>query len=413
MGIRTKKRRRHGTGLLLAVLMIIMVLTGCKGAPEKEKNLPEQTAVDISAGGSVQSRLPSAPVKKAGGGKFRIAYIDIDEYPVTGSVLYHILEGMKQDGWIQYDSLPFEEDKVDAKALIGWLARRDVGPYVEFDASADYYLAYEGEEAVKKSLVDHVKNKKDIDLAIAMGTWPGKFAKGLDLGIPLMVAGSVDPIGAGIVKSAEETGDENIWAQVDPAAFRRQLQFYYDTIRFKNIGMVYNDEIVASIPDYEKIAELNGFKISKIRIAKLESDRAEAKEKYYADLKEIYRKLIQEDKIDAYLINTDVITDDTKMRELFVMFYEARIPIFVQVGDNYIKNGAFMQVSPRDYKGMGAFMANRLGAVFNGAKPGELSQEYISSPYLSLNLDVAEKIGFTPSFEMLLSCENIYTGEKQ
>ena len=327
-------------------------------------------------------------------------------------MLYYVLESLKQDGWIQYDSLPMDPDNVDAKMLIDWLSKRDIGPYIEFVSDANYYLAYEGEEYVGNSLIQHV-NKGDIDLIFAMGTWPGRFVKSLNLNIPLMVYGSVDPIGAGIVESAENSGNENIWAQVDPSAFKRQLQFYYDTIPFTNIGMVFNDEIVASIPDYEKTAEANGFKITKVKIEKLESNNSEEKDQYYANLKEIYKKLVEEDKIDAYLINTDVITDDTRMKELFEIFYRHKIPVFVQVGDNYIKNGALMQVSPRDYKGLGAFVSNCIGAVFNGAKPGDLPQEYTSSPYLSLNLDVAEKIEFVPSFEMLLSCEYIYTSENE
>jgi len=409
------KNKKRFTGFILTFILLIslsLVFAGCHNPVDTLTEIPQQINVDTHESTSGLGRYPSSPVQKPGGGKFRIAYVDVDEYPATGSMLYYVIESLKQDGWIQYDSLPVSADNVDAKALINWLSERDIGPYIEFVSSANYYLAYEGEEAVGNSLIDHVKNKKDIDLVFAMGTWPGKFVKGLNLDIPVMVYGSVDPIGAGIVESAEDSGDPNIWAQVDPSAFTRQLQFYYDTIPFKNIGMVYNDEIVASIPDYEKTAAANGFTITKVKIAKLESDKEEDKDAYYQNLKNIYNKLVYEDNIDAYLINTDVITDDSRMADLFEIFYKEKIPVFVQVGDNYIKNGALMQVSPRDYKGLGAFVSNMIGAVLNGAKLGELPQEYTSSPYLSLNLDVAEKIGFTPTFEMLLSCEYIYTSEQ-
>jgi ABC-type uncharacterized transport system substrate-binding protein len=407
--VKNKKHFFNLISIFILFIFVLLVFAGCQNSVETSTEMPQQVNVDVHEGTSGLGRLPSSPVRKPGGGKFRIAYVDIDEYPATGSMLYYVIEHLKQDGWIQYDSLPVDADNVDAKALINWLSERDIGPYIEFVGSANYYLAYEGEEAVGNSMIDHVKNKKDIDLVFAMGTWPGKFVKSLHLDIPVMVYGSVDPIGAGIVKSAEDSGDPNIWAQVDPSAFTRQLQFYYDTIPFKKIGMVYNDEIVASIPDYEKTANANGFTIAKVKIEKLESDKEEDKDAYYQNLKNIYNKLVYEEKIDAYLINTDVITDDSRIADLFEIFYEEKIPVFVQVGDNYIKNGALMQVSPRDYKGLGAFVSNMIGAVLNGAKPGELPQEYTSSPYLSLNLDVAEKIGFTPSFEMLLSCEYIYT----
>ena len=407
-----KKRKFFLLKILMFVLVALVAVSGCGNGLEFGKSqAQQQLTVDVSSGVGM-NRLPSSPMEKPGGGKFRIAYVDIDPYPVTGSMLYYVLEGLKQDGWIQYDSLPVTSDNVDAKALVDWLSKRDLGPYIEFASSANYYLAYDGEEAVRKSLKEHAE-KKNIDLVFTMGTWPGKFVKSLQLGLPTMVYGSIDPIGAEIVKSAEDSGDKNIWAQVDPSAFTRQLQFYYNTIHFKNIGMVYNDEIIDSIPDYEKTAEAAGFKITKVKITKPVSDKPEDKDRYYANLKEIYRRLIQEDKIDAYLINTDIITDDLRIDDLFQIFYQAKIPIFVQIGDNFVQNGAFMLVSPRDYKGMGAFAANTIGAIFNGARPGDLTQEYVSSPYLSLNLNVAEKIGFTPSFEMLLSCEHIYTNQNQ
>ncbi|MDD2421595.1 MAG: ABC transporter substrate binding protein [Heliobacteriaceae bacterium] len=399
--------------IILLMGITIIALTGCETLSDSGKSQLQLTKVDTSAGAAKQNRFPSLPVQKPGGGKFRIAYVDIDEYPVTGGMLYYVVESLKKDGWIQYDSLPVNPENVDAKMLVNWLAERDLGPYMEFVGSANYYLAYEGEEAVGKSLVDHVRNKKDIDVILTMGTWPGTFIKNLNLEVPLLVYGCIDPIGAGIVRSAADSGNEKIWAQVDPSAFRRQLQFYFDTVPFKNIGMVYNDEVVASIADYELTAKANGFNITKVKIEKLSSENEGNKERYYSKLKEIYEQLIQEDKIDAYLINTDVVTDNSRMEELFKLFYEQKIPIFVQVGDNYIQNGAFMLVSPRDYKGLGAFVSYTLGAVCNGAKPGELPQEYTSSPYLSLNLDVADRIGFTPTFEMLLSSEYIYTSRKQ
>lgn len=403
-----KTRRLCLLMILMFVLVGALAVSGCGNGTEIAE---QKLAVDASAGAGIH-RFPSSPVKKPDGSKFRIAYVDIDPYPVTGSMLYYVLESLKQDGWVNYDSLPVSSDNVDAKALVDWLAKRDLGPYIEFDSTANYYLAYAGEAAVGTSLKQHAQNK-DIDLIIAMGTWPGKYVKGLNLGVPVIVYGSIDPIGAGIVKSAEDSGDKNIWAQVDPSAFTRQLQFYYNTTHFKNIGMVYNDEIIDSIPDYEKTAEAAGFKITKVKVPKFVSENPADENSYYASLKGIYSRLVQEDQIDAYLINTDIITDDSKIKDLFQGFYEAKIPIFVQIGDNFVQNGAFMLVSPRDYKGMGAFASNTIGAIFNGESPGNLPQEYVSSPYLSLNLDVAEKIGFTPSFEMLLSCEHIYTNQKQ
>lgn len=394
-----------------AALLAVFLVFACSGCSfSGSANKSKSTVVDVSGGGTLKDKFTSAPHKKADGSKFRIAYVDIDPYDVTGSMLYYVIENLKKEGWITYDSLPMSADKVDAGKLVEWLSEQNLGPYIQFVGNANYYLSFQGEDAVAESLRDHVNNKKDIDLIFAMGTWPGQFVKKLNLNVPTMVYGSLNPVSSGIIESSSNSGNKNLWAQTDTAAFTRQIEFYYNTIHFKNVGMVYNDEVVDAIPDYEMAAKKDGFSITKIKIDKLKSDNKADREVYYSNLAKIYEDLVKNKKIDAYLINTDIITDDSEISGLFKIFTEAKIPVFVQIGDNYVKYGAFMEVAPRDYKGLGSFVAYTIGAVLDGAEPEKLTQDYVSSPYLSINLDVAKKISFTPTFEMLMSSENIYAG---
>ena len=91
---------------------------------------------------------------------------------------------------------------------------------------------------------------------------------------------------------------------------------------------------------------------------------------------------------------------------------DANIPVVAQVGSAYVKGGAAMMiVDPRDAVGTGPFVSNIIGSVFNGSVPEDLEQEYVSSPFLTLNLDVADEIGYKPSFEMLIACEKIICSE--
>lgn len=403
-----KKGKLVFVKLLLSVILVGVCCSGCSFTEKKADGNAQNAIVDVS-GSAQQDRFPYLPKTRPGGGKYRVAYVDIDPYPVTGSMLYYVIENLKEKGWIKYDSLPMNPDNVDAGKLINWLSKQNLGPYMAFDADANYYIHYQNIAAVKQSLIDHVTKKKDVDLIFAMGTSPGLLVKSLNLNIPTIVYGSVDPIRSGIIKSANDSGNKNLWAQVDSTAYTRQLEFYYNTIHFKNIGMVYNDPVIAAIPAYEKAAKADHFKITKVQINELTSSKQSDKDAYYAKLKQIYRTLISKDKIDAYLINTDVITDDAQTKDLFSIFAKAKKPVFVQVGDNYVKNGAFMLVSPTDYKGLGSFVAYTMGAIFNGTSPENLPQDYVSSPYLSINLDTAKSLSYTPTFEMLMSCENIYS----
>ena len=129
---------------------------------------------------------------------------------------------------------------------------------------------------------------------------------------------------------------------------------------------------------------------------------------YYASISEACHKMVETDRIDAFILTTNVFTDEAKAREIFQVFFEAGIPVFAQVGSNFVQEGAcLMIVDTRDAVGCGPFISNIIGSVLNGSLPGELEQEFISSPYLTMNLDVADAIGFKPTYEMLIACEKI------
>lgn len=85
------------------------------------------------------------------------------------------------------------------------------------------------------------------------------------------------------------------------------------------------------------------------------------------------------------------------------------MPVFVQSGDNFVEDGCLLTVQILDPSDVGRFVANAIGKMFNGAKPSEVRQVYISTPYLILNMDSVKRLGIVPPFEMLISCEKIYS----
>lgn len=349
------------------------------------------------------------PIKKEGGGKFTLAYVDIDPYNETFRMLYYVIESLKDDGWISYDKLPFDpETDSDSLALMDWLADNATSEYMSFDKTAHYYTTVSTEEEIRTSLQQHIANK-DIDAILTMGTSPSAMVEGFGFDIPLLMYAVSDPVGSGLIVSAEDSGSEYYWAHVDSSAYARQMQYYFDTFRFKKIGSVYGDAIVSALPDYRTIAKQNRFSIAEYQ---LDRESFADEELYYTELSNIYRKMVNEDKVDAYILNTDVIPNAEKAAELMQIFYDAQIPVVAQVGSAYVKSGAaLMIVDPRDAVGAGPFVSNIIGSVFNGSKPCDLEQEYISSPFLTLNLDVADRIEYKPSFEMLIACEKIICSE--
>lgn len=393
---------------LCAVLAAVLCLSLCgcmeRGVGEQGDLVDVDSSGDNAAGNVARAYQPTT---KPDGSKFRIAYVDIDPYNVTFRQLYYAIENLKADGWLDYDTLPFDpEVDGDTQALINWLVDNDRSPYLEFVKDANYYTYMDPaiEEEVKASLIRHCTVDQDIDLILTMGTSPSALVKSLNLDVPLLMYGVADPIGSGLINSAEDSGGDYLWAHVDPSAYSRQMQYYYDTFEFTNIGTIYGDEIIASMPEYREVAAQNGFALTEYKIERSYADESA----YYAAIEEACYKMVSQDKVDAFILTTNVFVDETIARETLDIFFEHGIPVFAQVGSNFVAEGAcLMIVDTRDAVECGPFISNIIGSVLNGALPGDLEQEYISSPYLTFNLDVADRIGFKPPYEMLIACEKI------
>lgn len=386
---------------LICAALICAVVCGCDNTVAQTAGIVEVTGRDDTG-----DTRANHPVNKKDGSKFKLAYVDEDPNNELFRMLYYLIECLKADGWITYDRLPFDPDTdSDTVKLMNWLADHAQSEYMEFDKTVHFYTSTSTKKEIYETLKQHIKIDGDIDAILTMGTSPSEMVKGFNFDIPLLMYGVSDPIASKLVISAEDSGDWRYWAHVDSSGYSRQMQYYYDTFHFKNIGSVYVDEIVCALPYYCAVAEQNGFKITKER---LEIDFFEDEDKYYEELLRIYRKMIYEDGIDAYIINTDIIHDTERAPEIMQIFLDEKIPVFVQEGTVYVKNGsALLIMDPCDAEGTAPFAAYIIGSVFKGANPNDLEQVYVSSPCITFNLDVAELIGYSPSFETLLACDRI------
>jgi hypothetical protein len=58
--------------------------------------------------------------------------------------------------------------------------------------------------------------------------------------------------------------------------------------------------------------------------------------------------------------------------------------------------------------GIGLFGAEAIAMVLKGGSTRNLPQVYESTPYIVLNLEAAQKIGYRPPFDILLVADRIY-----
>lgn len=350
------------------------------------------------------------PCMKEDGGRFVIGYLDIDPYPATGEMIYRFVEQLQKDGWITYEGgFPFDPTDTDAKAFIRFLSEQDLGPYLCFSDEVNYYVSdeYDGTEFVKEDLQKHIDNG-DVDLLFCLGTQPADLLinEMSITEVPVMVSGTVDPVGAGLAESEEYSGKSNVWCHTNTGVYRNQMKYYYNTHPFTNIGMVYYDETVGSLQPYSEAAEEIGFTISAKKIGRKITDD------YYDKLAELYEELVDEG-IDAFLLNSDIIKAENKIASLLDIFYEHQIPVFVQNSEYYVEDGATMVVTASDAITQAPFLADAFSQILHGTEPGSLNQKFVTPPYLSLNLEAADRIGFTVDDDMILSAEKLYTEIKR
>lgn len=398
---------------VFTALTVCAAANGCSGSVRSINGIGERgIAADVAffdSGASSDIGHEYLPVKRTDGRKFKMAILCSDPYNEDFRTIYYVIENLKADGWIDYDNLPFDPyTDTNILEMLGWLADNAESEYMEFDRDVHYYITVSTEEEIHQSLKSHIEEKKDVDLVLCLTTASALMVEKFDFDIPMLMYGLSDPIGSGLIVSAEDSGDSRYWAHVDPSPYYRQVQYYFDSFGFANLGAVYIDEIIAGMPEYRKAAEDNGFTVTEYGIHREGMDD----DAYYELLAKTYEKMISEDKVNAYVLTSHLIPSTAKAKELLQVFFDANIPVLVQEGSAYVTDGAaLMIVDTRDASGTAPFVANVIGGVLNGAAPGDLAQEYISSPFLAINLDVADAIEFHPPFEMLLSCERIVCGE--
>ena len=376
--------------MMALLLLLTMCLSGCGSMGDEEGTVVQSEFGDNEY----------APMQQPDGDKLRIGLLGVFEYEPAAVYIYHVVESLREDGWIICDSLPFSETDTDVVTMIERLSEMDLGPYIEFVGDAAYYLEYEDEQDIAESMQAHIDSAEGLDVVLAMGTDPGLFMKNHDLDVVTIDCMATDPVASGIVNSASDSGDPQMWAQIEPSPYARQLRYYHSILPFNRIAMVYADPIIAGIPDYQVAADELG-----VEMVNIEVDEETAADE--AALSDVYWRLLDEN-IDALMLCAGLVTSEMNVEALLEPFTNAGIPVFVQDGENYVEGGALLLVASTDNEGVGRFVAETIEQIARGAEGGDLPMEYVSSPYISLNLDTAKRIGFEPGFELLLACETIY-----
>ena len=297
------------------------------------------------------------------------------------------------------------------KQLWKWMIKNLRSDYIEFVEDGHYSANWD--DAIRAKMIDEIINrlnsKKDVDLFIAMGTWAGKDLANNSHHTPTMVLTASDAVGAGIVKSNEDSGFDHVQAHVDPFRYERQVRLFHDLVGFKKLGVAYEDSIAgrsyASVEMIKKLSQEKGFEIEECYT------KSDIADQDLAARSVINCFEVLSPVVDAIYVTVQGGINPNSIPKLVEIANQNKIPTFSQFGSKEVRYGFLMSISRAGgFKPEGRFLAATAAQIFNGAKPRDLTQVFEESPNIAINLRTAELIGFYLYADLLAAADEIYRG---
>ncbi|WP_440588389.1 ABC transporter substrate-binding protein [Bordetella genomosp. 11] len=350
--------------------------------------------------------FPTTLKPRPDGRKWRVGYFESGDYSEYPRTLRVIVAGLQQLGWLTVPPIPEGLTGHQIWQFLADNARSDVLEFVadawwqpgNFDAGK--------RPAVRQSIQARIRERGDIDLIIAMGTLAGQDMATLGAPVPTVVASTSDAVGAHIVKSAEDSGLDNLHARVQPERYQRQVRLFHDIVPFKTLGLVYDDSpegrTYAAVDAVEQVARERHFTVRACNARANGIPQEEATRNVLACYRDIAGKA------DAVYVTVHRGITPDSVSDVARILRDAKVPSFSMLGSEEVQKGILMSLAQADYSYVGLFYAETIARIFNGARPRQLNQIWMDPAKIALNLETARVIGFDPPVDILLAADEVY-----
>ena len=338
---------------------------------------------------------------------WRVLYVEGGPFSNYQNTLAYTARGLEKLGLIDNGQVDIPKDSESSHEMWEWLAKNAKGrlqflPDGHYSANWDSHTRIQ----VQRRILERIRERKDVDMIIAMGTWSGLDMAEKDLGIPVFSMSVTDAVAAGIVASVEDSGKDNVHAQLEPGRFRRQLSMFHEIFKFKRLGVPFEDtpegRQTCAMDEIEATAEELGIELVRANAPLDVADEEQA----FRNLKGCVDRLLEKG-IDAlYLTYTS--TPAHRMPSLLQPVSDAGIPSFAQAGPQLVEYGVLLSLAQASFADIGAFEAEAIAAVVGGKKAREVNQVFEPELGLALNLKTAVTVGWNPPLEILAAVDEIY-----
>lgn len=313
---------------------------------------------------------------------FRVGYLEGGNYWLFNRTFNAVKEALEEKGW------------------------RD---RISFPDQASYSPGWDAGASVWNQMAQNLMADENLDLVIGMGTDGTRALLKENNGTtPILGMGVSNAFKSGFIKSNEDSGMDNFTVRIVPGRYKRMFEIFHQVIGFERLGLIYPDtesgQGYTNLESAREVAEEKGFEILEYT---LEKENAQACLKGLKDL--VNRGM------DAFFIPSLLCFDWEKsdVDKMLTFLREKQIPTFARNGSRDVRAGALMGFSTVDFSTRGQFLADKIIRILEGANPRKLEMIDDAVPTISLNIHVAQKIGFDPPFDILAATDEIYREIKQ
>ena len=357
---------------------------------------------------SLQSAHALKPLRAPDGSPARVALVISGEYSVYQKMLQAIARGLSQIQVIENGNPPIPLGTEDLTPVWQWLVDNAGGDDIQFlkDGIYDYQWGRVNQQEVTNKLLERLKTKKDVELIIVMGTPASREAIAHIKDIPLLIYVSTNAVTSGLVKSAEDSGQDNVHALIEPDRFVRQVRIFREIFGFQRLGFAYT------------IGQERQYELSAVSKACRDRDVDFFTCEYANDKKDTGKTLDRALACVQHLLETNEVDaiilphyNRPPMRKGDLPDYLIRngIPAFsVSSSQDFISEGLLMGLDHSNLNEQGLFEANVIRQILRGVKPRKISQIYSPRRTLVVNLTTAMMLGWNIPYDLFSSIGSVY-----
>ena len=341
--------------------------------------------------------------------KFRLIFVQGDSYSDFQRVFKGFILELKHQNLITHGNVPIPQDSESVEKMWAWVNQHANSSKIEFLEDGFYSADYDEQKMQKiiKEIQQRINTRHDVDAIISYGTFAGKHLVKLDTSIPIIFASITDPIAANIVPSTSDSGKDNHVAIIIPNIDKFCISIFHNIFKFKKMGIAYDDtpngRASIALSEIEKITKELNLELVRCTENFTTSDLELASNR----LADCHKKLVK-DGAEAIFLTTNISITAKYAQKIFAPILKARLPCFSRLGSSDVKLGALMSISETITLKEGAYSAELLRQIMEGARPRSLRQLYIPYIDITINTQTAARIGWQPSLETLIMVDNVF-----